>query len=123
MRDRQYTQTFRFGKGSVKQRAEMPDGFSRQRAAKRRIGSYSTSAVGERVNSGLYLGGRQKIQARRAELTDSIKAAKLLWTEETLDRWLTDPEKLVPETDMTFRVAPADERRAIIDYLPQNTAK
>ena len=57
------------------------------------------------------------------QYSDALKKAKVVWKEETLDRWLTDTEKLVPDNDMTFHVEKADERREIIDYLKQNSGK
>jgi cytochrome c len=41
-----------------------------------------------------------------------------VWTEELLDRFLTDPEALVPGNAMTtVKVADPVKRKAIIDYL------
>jgi cytochrome c len=51
------------------------------------------------------------------QYSDALKKSKLKWSEDTLDKWLTDPEKLVPNNDMTFHVDKADERREIIAYL------
>jgi cytochrome c len=51
------------------------------------------------------------------EYSDALKKSQVRWTMETLDRWLTDPEKLVPGNDMAFRVSDATERAAIIAYL------
>jgi cytochrome c len=49
--------------------------------------------------------------------SEPMKKARIVWNDETLDRWLTDPEKMVPGTDMEFHVAKADERKAIIEWL------
>jgi cytochrome c len=49
--------------------------------------------------------------------SDALKKSKITWTDETLDRWLTDTEKLVPGNDMTFHVAKGAERADIIAYL------
>src|SRR5438046_999034 len=51
------------------------------------------------------------------------RTARIVWKEETLDRWLTDTEKLVPNNDMTFHVEQAGERSEIIAYLKQNGSK
>jgi cytochrome c len=51
------------------------------------------------------------------QYSDALKKSKLKWAEDTLDKWLTDPEKLVPNNDMTFHVEKPDERREIIAYL------
>ena len=42
------------------------------------------------------------------------------WTPNLLDRYVADPEALVPGTSMNFHgIADADERRALIEYLQQ----
>jgi len=55
--------------------------------------------------------------------SDGLKKAGLVWDEATLDRWLTDPEALVADNDMGFRLSRADERSAIIAYLKPLPAK
>jgi cytochrome c len=57
------------------------------------------------------------------QYSDALKKARIKWTEETLDKWLTDTEKLVPNNDMTFHVEKADERGEIIAYLKRNSGK
>jgi len=47
----------------------------------------------------------------------ALKLSRLTWNEATLDQWLTDPEALVPDNDMAFRVSKAEERAEIIAYL------
>ena len=49
--------------------------------------------------------------------SEALKKSKITWTDETLDQWLTDTEKLVPGNDMTFHVEKAAERAEIIAYL------
>src|SRR5579871_3269069 len=74
----------------------------------------------DRDKEGPRLGG---VYGRTAGTVDSfqyseaLKKSKLKWTDETLDKWLTDTEKLVPDNDMTFHVEKLDERSAIIAYL------
>lgn len=42
------------------------------------------------------------------------------WTPNLLDRYVADPERLVPGTSMNFHgIADSDERRALIEYLRQ----
>jgi cytochrome c len=55
--------------------------------------------------------------------SDALKKSGITWTAETLEQWLTDTEKLVPGSDMPFRVESAEERRAIIAYLKQKSDK
>ena len=54
--------------------------------------------------------------------SDALKNSALTWDDATLDRWLTDSEKLVPGSDMTIRVPSAEERAAIIAWLKQSGA-
>ena len=53
------------------------------------------------------------------QYSDALKKSKITWTDETLDQWLTDTEKLVPGNDMTFHVEKGAERADIIAYLKQ----
>jgi cytochrome c len=57
------------------------------------------------------------------QYSDALKNSRVKWTEETLNKWLIDTEKLVPNNDMTFHVEKADERSEIIAYLKQNSGK
>jgi cytochrome c len=57
------------------------------------------------------------------QYSDALKKSKVKWAEDTLNQWLTDTEKLVPNNDMTFHVENADERGAIIAYLKQNSPR
>jgi cytochrome c len=49
--------------------------------------------------------------------SDSLKKLNLHWDDASLDRWLTDPDAIAPDTDMAFRLGAAEERRAVIAYL------
>ena len=55
------------------------------------------------------------------QYSDALKSSRIRWADQTLDRWLTDPEKLVPNNDMAFHVESPEERGAIIAYLKQNS--
>jgi cytochrome c len=80
----------------------------------------------DRDMEGPHLGG---VYGRRSgtipdfPYSDALKKAQITWNADTLDRWLTDPEQLVPNTDMAFRVQKADERNQIIQYLQQLSGK
>ena len=54
--------------------------------------------------------GRAAGSVASFEYSDALKKSKIKWTDETLDKWLTNTENLVPDNDMTFRVPKADER-------------
>ena len=49
-------------------------------------------------------------------------ARGLIWTPETLDRYLTEPEDFIPEGRMSgVRLRDPDQRRVLIEYLAQAT--
>jgi cytochrome c len=49
--------------------------------------------------------------------SDAVKKSGVVWNEAALDKWLTDPETLIPDNDMTFRLDNPIERAAIIAFL------
>ena len=55
--------------------------------------------------------------------SDALKASRITWSEATLDRWLANPDALVPDNDMAFRVSDATERAQIIAYLKSVPAR
>jgi cytochrome c len=61
--------------------------------------------------------GRRSASAADFQYSDALRNANLTWNDDSLDRWLVDPESFVPKTDMTFRVPNPDERRDLIAYL------
>jgi cytochrome c len=67
--------------------------------------------------------GRKAASVGSFQYSDALKKSKVVWTDETLERWLTDTEELVPNNDMTFHVEKPDERPAIIAYLRHDSGK
>ena len=55
--------------------------------------------------------------------SDAVKMSGVTWDAAALDKWLTDPDALIPGSDMAFRVVDAGERSAIIAYLKQISGK
>lgn len=47
----------------------------------------------------------------------ALKGSGLVWTRGNLDRWLTNPQTMVPGTKMYFSVSNAKDRADIIVYL------
>lgn len=41
----------------------------------------------------------------------------VVWDEATLDRWIADPQSVIPGAIMPYKQADAAKRRLIIDYL------
>jgi cytochrome c len=53
----------------------------------------------------------------------ALRDSRIEWTEDTLEKWLADPDSVVPENDMAFRVPKPEERTAIIQYLKSLTVR
>ncbi|KWV48838.1 cytochrome C oxidase assembly protein [Bradyrhizobium macuxiense] len=61
--------------------------------------------------------GRRAGSAPGYHYSAALKSAGLTWSTDNLDRWLADPQKLVPGARMPVRVLDAPSRRDIIAYL------
>ena len=70
--------------------------------------------VGPRLG-GIY--GRKAAGVPGFPYSDALKKAAIRWDDATLDRWLADPNSVVPDTDMEFRLTDGEERKAVIAYL------
>ena len=47
--------------------------------------------------------------------------SQITWNEQTLEKWLTDPDAYVVGNNMGFHVANPQERRDLIRYLKEGT--
>ena len=47
----------------------------------------------------------------------AVKASSIVWSDKTLDKWLANPEKLIPGQKMGFMVPAAKDRADLIAYL------
>jgi cytochrome c len=48
-----------------------------------------------------------------------LKASGITWDKDSLDRWLSDTDAMIPDNVMGFRVVKASERLDLIEYLKQ----
>jgi len=55
--------------------------------------------------------------------SEAMKATSVTWDESTLDRWLTDTDRVIPDNDMAFRLNDQTDRANIIAYLRQLSGK
>jgi cytochrome c len=72
------------------------------------------------AHKGVY--GRKAGSVADYSYSDAVKSANVVWSERTLDLWLSDPEKLIPGQAMNFSVSSAQERADIIAYLKKESA-
>ena len=63
--------------------------------------------------------GRMSGTVASFQYSKALKTAHITWDAASLDKWLTDPEKLVPDSDMAFQLVRPEERTDIIAYLKQ----
>lgn len=61
--------------------------------------------------------GRQAGKAPGYAYSPALKAATLHWDAASLDRWLANPEAVLPGQKMGYSVPDAGERAALIAYL------
>jgi cytochrome c len=61
--------------------------------------------------------GRKAGSILSFKYSDALKGAQFAWDQNSLDKWLTNTESVVPDNDMDFHVPKSDERADIIEYL------
>lgn len=70
---------------------------------------------------GIY--GRKSASVASFNYSPAMRGAHIVWDDASLEKWLTDPDSVVPDTDMDFRVPKADERAEIIRFLKASSGK
>jgi cytochrome c len=53
----------------------------------------------------------------------ALQKSHIVWNDTTLERWLTDPDTMVPDNDMGFRVARPQERLDLVRFLRESSGK
>lgn len=61
--------------------------------------------------------GRRAGSVQDFSYSDELKSADITWDEVSLDKWLINPDGLVPNSDMAFHISSAEERADIIQFL------
>jgi cytochrome c len=55
--------------------------------------------------------------------SSALKRAHIVWDDNTLEKWLTDPDAFISGNDMDFLVSKPQERQDLISYLKQSSGK
>ena len=63
--------------------------------------------------------GRKAASLSDYDYSDALKSAKIVWNEETLDKWLTDPQAVAPGAKMFFHLDNPQDRADVIAYLKE----
>jgi cytochrome c len=63
--------------------------------------------------------GRKAASLSDYAYSDALKSANIVWNEETLDKWLTDPQAVAPGAKMFFHLDNPQDRADVIAYLKE----
>jgi cytochrome c len=88
----------------------------RELFGKRCSGCHSLTQDGEGPRLGGIV-GRTSGTVPSYQYSVALRKAHIVWDETTLDKWLTNPDQMVPGTEMDFYIPKAQERQDIIRYL------
>ncbi len=61
--------------------------------------------------------GRKAGTAPNFSYSPALKASSVVWSDDSLAQWLSDPEKLIPGQKMWIMVPAAGDRQDLIAYL------
>jgi cytochrome c len=73
------------------------------------------------AHHGVY--GRHAGRAKDYEYSKAVANSTVVWTETTLNQWLTNPEKLIPGQKMGYSVPDPQDRADLIAYLRKASAE
>lgn len=61
--------------------------------------------------------GRKAGSIKDYSYSSALKGSELVWSQELLVRWLTDPEQVIPGQAMGFRLGNVQDRMDVVAYL------
>jgi cytochrome c len=74
----------------------------------------STDREGPRLQ-GVF--GRRAASVAGFPYSAALREVQMVWDEQSLDRWLTEPDSFIANSNMDFRVPKSQERKDLIAYL------
>ncbi len=66
--------------------------------------------------------GRQAGKVKDYDYSEALTKSKVVWSRANLERWLTDPEKVIPGQRMGYRLSLPQERADVVAYLASLSA-
>lgn len=103
--------------GTAQSGRDLPDAGRGKQLFQRRCGgchSLDADQTGPRLRT-VY--GRKAGSIAAFRYSAAVRSAGFTWDDSALDKWLTDPDSLIPGNEMDFSVPKAEERAAIIRFL------
>jgi cytochrome c len=73
------------------------------------------------MHRGVY--GRKAGSLADFDYSPAVKDSNVVWDETTLERWLTDPQALIPGQKMNYKLPSATDRANVIAYLKRESGK
>lgn len=67
--------------------------------------------------------GRHVAQVRGFDYSPALKRSSVIWTAQSLDRWLANPETFIPGQRMGYSVSDPTERADVIAFLASPAAQ
>lgn len=64
--------------------------------------------------------GRKAGSVAGYNYSSALKNSGIIWTEDNLDKWLTNPQTMVPGAKMYFHLSDAQDRADVIAFLKSN---
>jgi len=64
--------------------------------------------------------GRKAGSVAGFEYSPALRASRIVWSAQSLERWLAGPERLIPGQRMNYSVPDPADRAALIAYLEAN---
>jgi len=61
--------------------------------------------------------GSKAGSAAEYDYSMALKNSGIIWTVEQLDRWLANPQALLPDSEMVYTLESARDRKDVIAYL------
>lgn len=73
------------------------------------------------MHRGVY--GRKAGSVAGYNYSPAVRNAAIVWDQTTLDKWLANPQDLIPGQRMNFRVSQAEDRADIIAFLMRESGR
>jgi cytochrome c len=73
------------------------------------------------MHRGVY--GRKAGSVAGFNYSSAVKNSNIVWNDDTLARWLANPQAVIPGQRMNFRVATAQDRADIVAFLKKEAGK